>query len=127
MRIVLFDQATDGHHLEYATWLATFLREAGDQVTFVSLTPPAAGADIDSLLKVASVRYVSPEPRPAPRNNLMRLRAVSGGFRLAAHVARDQRADILHFLYIDRAEIAAGFTLLGGSQSFAAFGTLFAP
>src|SRR5690242_10892891 len=116
MRIVLFDQATDGHHLEYATWLATFLREAGDEVTFVSLAPPMPGADIESLLEVASVRYVSPVVGHAPANNLTRLRVVSAGCRFAADTAREQEADILHFLYIDRAELPARLGLLGGSR-----------
>jgi glycosyltransferase involved in cell wall biosynthesis len=129
MRVVLFDQATDGHHLEYATWLATYLRQAGDDVTFVTLAPPAPEANLEALTSVASIRYARPHSlaignRPDP---LRRLWAWAVGCRFALDVAAQTRADVVHYLYLDRAELPIAFGELGRSTRIATFATLFWP
>ena len=129
MRVVLFDQATDGHHLEYATWLSTYLREAGDEVTFVTLAPPAPEADLAPISAVASLRYATSDATqssPDP-TSLRRLGRTTVGCRFAVDLARGQGADILHHLFLDRIELPVAATTLGRTTPFATFGTLWWP
>jgi glycosyltransferase involved in cell wall biosynthesis len=129
LRVVLFDQATDGHHLEYATWLSTYLREAGDEVTFVTLTPPAPEVDLAPISAVASLRYATSDAirSSVDQTSLRRLGRATVGCRFAVDIARRQGADILHYLYLDRIELPMAAGAFRRATPFATFGTLFWP
>src|SRR6266480_2562810 len=114
MSVVLFDQGLDGHHAEYATWVATYLRESGDDVTFATLRPPHRDIDLAELGNVASIRYMEAGSSSATRRgHASRLWALTRGSCFATSIAIEEQADVLHYLYLDRAEIPVWSNMVG--------------
>jgi glycosyltransferase involved in cell wall biosynthesis len=119
LRVLLFDWATDGHHLEYAGYIARYLREAGDVVVFATWNEPSGrvtGEEFDGIRYLAGARTDG-------RWQSVIARSVPKCLALAAR----ERVDVVHFLYLDRSEIALFASLALHSRSYALLGTLFWP
>jgi glycosyltransferase involved in cell wall biosynthesis len=120
LRVLLFDWATDGHHLEYAGHVARYLREAGDVVVFATWNEPSGrpvpGEEFDEVRYLASARSDA-------RWQSVIARSVPKCLALAGR----ERVDVVHFLYLDRSEIALLASLAWRSRPYALLGTLFWP
>lgn len=120
LRVLLFDWATSGHHLEYAGHVARFLREAGDVVVFATWKEPPPGRmprdDFDEVHHLAGAR-----------NDTRWQSVIARSTPKCLALARRERVDVVHFLYLDRSEIALLASLGWSRPSYALLGTLFWP
>lgn len=129
LRVVLFDPILDGHHFEYASYVGRYLSDVGDQVTLVtwSAAEPSAGPSVSD--SPFPVRSVNKQGSRLAQNPALRLVQYIQGFRYCESLAREQEADIVHHLYIDRAELPLLMATLHlhSTDPWNLFGTLFWP
>jgi glycosyltransferase involved in cell wall biosynthesis len=127
MRVLLFDPLVGGHHIEYATYLARCLLEAGDQVGFMAWRPHPL---LESLEQVGvTLYYAAPEAkRPVGPRFVTRLRQSAQALACALQVARRDQFDVVHNLYVDRGELPMAWALRRRRECRAkVFATLFWP
>jgi glycosyltransferase involved in cell wall biosynthesis len=127
MRVLLFDPLVGGHHVEYATYLARCLQEAGDQVGFMAWQPHPL---LESLGQLGvTLYYAAPEAKgPVGPRLVTRLRQSARALACALRVARQAQFDVVHNLYVDRGELPMAWALWRGRECRAkVFATLFWP
>jgi len=127
MRVLLFDPLVSGHHIEYATYLARCLQEAGDQVGFVAWRPHPLLAPLTEA--GAELYYAAPNAaRPVGGSSLTRLRQIAHAFDRTLTGAGRDGFDVVHNLYVDRSELATAWTIhRHPALRVAIFATLFWP
>src|SRR5918992_339526 len=127
MRVLLFDPLVSGHHIEYATYLARCLLEAGDQVAFMAWRPHPL---LESLEQVGvTLYYAAPEAKgPVGPRLVTRLHQSAKALACALRVARQDEFDVVHNLYVDRGELPMAWALRRHRECQAkVFATLFWP
>jgi len=129
MRVILFDPVTDGHHIEYASYLIRYLVEQGDEVTFVTWKSDDL---IDSLFKKKvsfAINYVMKDSeKKFGGNTIRRSWQLSQGIKYCFNLAINQNADVVHHLYLERSELPLYFRVIKSKNySWKIFATLFWP
>jgi glycosyltransferase involved in cell wall biosynthesis len=127
MRVLLFDPLVGGHHIEYATYLARCLLEAGDQVGFVAWRPHPL---LEALERVGvTLYYAAPEARgPVGPRFVTRLRQSAQALACTLRLAKRDQFDVVHNLYVDRGELPMAWALRRRRECPAqVFATLFWP
>jgi glycosyltransferase involved in cell wall biosynthesis len=127
MRVLLFDPLVGGHHIEYATYLARCLLEAGDQVGFVAWRPHPL---LEALERVGvTLYYAAPETRgPVGPRFVTRLRQSAQALACTLRLAKRDQFDVVHNLYVDRGELPMAWALRRRRECPAqVFATLFWP
>jgi glycosyltransferase involved in cell wall biosynthesis len=120
LKVLLFDWKTDGHHLEYAGHVARFLAESGDEVVFATLGRGPTPDALNILKTHSDVRDL------ATSRGWWLIKMWRGVFR-ALKLAKRERVDVVHFLYLDRSELAILVGTVIHPQRALLFGTLFWP
>jgi len=140
MKILLFDLLTSGHHLSYASYLARYLREAGDEVLFVTAQQSGAfqvlqdryGVKVEYLAinkKLSQVRAPSQSKLVSKlTRNLRTAHHLIDCFRLANR----WQVDVVHILCLDDIEPALYIAHLKRQfspedRSWSLWGTLHSP
>jgi glycosyltransferase involved in cell wall biosynthesis len=127
MRVLLFDVDTAGHHLEYAGHVARYLREQGDEVVFATWDKPAVPYESAILDEGVDVRpLVGRRSRGAASPATWAIAVWKGVFR-CLRLAEREHVDVVHFLYLDRSELAVLAATLLRPRRAALFGTIFWP
>src|SRR5918996_3388240 len=127
MRVLLFDPLVGGHHIEYATYLARCLLEAGDQVGFVAWRPHPL---LEALEQAGvTLYYAAPEARgPVGPRFVTRLRQSAQALACTLRLAKRDQFDVVHNLYVDRGELPMAWALRRRRECPAqVFATLFWP
>ena len=128
LRVLLFDhRVTQGHHLEYAGHVARYLQQQGDEVKFATWERPT-GPTADLAEEVAiRVSHLAPDRGRPLTSTVGENAAVVQGVRRCMRLARRGRADVVHFLCMDRTELAMLASLAFRRTRPAVFGTLIKP
>ena len=126
MRIVLFDLATDGHHLSYASLIIRHLQEKGHSVVFITLKPDDRIIDLTEKYPGLIVEYVG-DMQSIPRKDflgkyLQRLH----GLQKCFDFANKYGADVVHLLHMDVCDVSLYFLRYRlRKRRWQLFGTLF--
>jgi glycosyltransferase involved in cell wall biosynthesis len=127
VRILLFDPVIDGHHLEYAAHLTRYLREAGDEVIFATRdVPPRARARLAEY-GIEDVRYIAKGWGSRLPGHLAQHLSTAGVVARSLRLASREGVDTVHFLYLDRSELAMLISATLHRPQAAVFGTIFWP
>lgn len=130
LRIMLFDLAADGHHVNYISYITRYLVEQGDEVTLVTWKPDSR---LDPIVKGetgVTVEYVMGESAEAysveKPSRLRQFKQLLKGIEFCHRLANQRRPDIVHHLSLEYSELAlylrAKSTRL---RHWRLFGTLF--
>jgi glycosyltransferase involved in cell wall biosynthesis len=128
LRVLLFDHATAGHHLEYAGHIARYLGNEGDDVLFATWARPLSPIVPSVEEVVGKVAYLADE------GSVSRLARAAGwplveaqGVHRCLRLATQEGVDVVHFLCLDRSELAMLASLSLRTRRPALFGTLMKP
>jgi glycosyltransferase involved in cell wall biosynthesis len=127
MKVLLFDLDTAGHHLEYASHVARYLREQGDEVLFAMWGKPSAPDASATLDSFSDVRHLARRRSSGQTSSATLPIAIWQGAFRCLQLAKREQVDVIHFLYLDRSELAILVATLLRSRPAALFGTLFWP
>ncbi len=122
MKVLLFDRFTRGHHLEYAGHLARFLAESGDEVIFA--TWALAQDEVPESLEQADIRTLNTRGWISRGPTLVTMAIAA--YR-CLKLAAEEKVDVVHYLYLERSELALAATLLIRRKRTRLFGTMFWP
>jgi glycosyltransferase involved in cell wall biosynthesis len=125
LKILLFDHHLRwGHHPEYAGHVARYLQEVGDLVLIATSDGLQAltGQQVEEVADVSSLAASG-----GPQRTGFSPVAVAQGVHRCMRVARQEQVDIVHFLYLDRSELALLASLTLRRWRPRVFGTLFWP
>lgn len=130
MRVLLFDHflGESGHHVEYAGHIARYLGGEGDDVTLATWARPPSST-LPGLEEVA--RKVSCLSDGGSNSRMARFMGwpliETQGVHRCLRLALREDVDIVHFLALDRSELAVLASLSLRTHRPAVFGTLFKP
>ena len=125
LKVLLFDSNLDGHHAEYASYLARYLLEAGDNVTFATPADVTASERLQDLIPSLHVERMMADGRRDRMTRLGRVAKYHRMIRRCGHLAESQAFDIVHHLYLDGAELAWLRTPRRSDRSWATFASRF--
>jgi glycosyltransferase involved in cell wall biosynthesis len=126
MKTFLVDFLVSGHHMVYAGHLSRYLLEFGHEVTFWAWGP-------DSRLQALAdrgveIRYVTSGGAAIPEQTFRMIPPFSRGLRSCLKAAAEERADVVHLLYLDRAmPLPLWWNRWWSEVRIPTFGTLFWP
>lgn len=128
LRVLLFDhRVTSGHHLEYAGHVARYLQEEGDEVMFATWERLRGPTTHLAEEMVGTVSYLGAERSSWLANAAGEPLAVVQGVHRCMRLAIREGADVVHFLCLDRSELAVLASLSLSTPRPVVFGTLFWP
>ena len=129
MRVLLFDSflGASGHHVEYAGHIARYLSGQGDDVILATLDRPP-----DEI--APALQEVAPKVHFLSDGDSSRVTGLMGwplvearGVHRCLRLAAREDVDVVHFLSLDRSELAVFASCSLRTHPPAMFGTLFKP
>ena len=106
MKVLLFDSAVDGHHADYAFYLAQHFLESGDSVTFATTADAATLGRLQVLAPSLDIQLISSVLAHYEMGRVGRVVQSHDIIRRSCRLAESQGADIVHHLFLDGAELA---------------------
>ena len=120
--VALFDPSVDGHHIEYAAYIAQHLIENGDRAVLLSGLGAARRKDLHRLQPALEVIEAFSD---APRDRVMRLIAKRRQLNRSLQWAATRRVDVFHHLFLDGSELAWASANASLTRQFRTYATLF--
>jgi glycosyltransferase involved in cell wall biosynthesis len=128
VKVVLFDLEHTGHHPQWVYYLARYLSEQGDEVTFVTGHADPAWDRVQSLGDRVRLHFLgSREEFKTGLSWTARMAKHRAGFRACLDLSESIRADVVHHLYLDRSVLPVYAARWSGLRATPLFGILLWP